>query len=69
MMAPEITNTWWSLFLPAAAPGGGASLLAQLGDDFRLSQQRVLLVLELDLRAAELGQEYGVADLEAEDIP
>ena len=44
--------------------GHNTSLLGQLGDDVRLPQQRVLLVLQLDLGAAVLGQENRVADLE-----
>ena len=46
--------------------GRNPSLLGQHGDDVRLPQQRVLLVLQLDLGAAVLGQENSVADLEEE---
>ena len=50
---------------PKGAPSL-ASLLGHHGDDVGLSEQRVLLVLELDLGAAVLGQENSVADLEEE---
>ena len=49
------------------SPKGGPhqpSLLGQRGDDVMLPEQRVLLVLQLDLGAAVLGQEHRVANLE-----
>ena len=39
------------------------SLLGHHGDDVGLPEQRVLLVLQLDLGAAKLGQENRVANL------
>ena len=55
-------HVWESL-----SPKGGPhqpSLLGQRGDDVMLPEQRVLLVLQLDLGAAVLGQEHRVANLE-----
>ena len=61
--AAEITNTCGSLCLPREG-AINPSLLGQRGDDIMLPEQRVLLVLQLDLGAAVLGQEHRVANLE-----
>ena len=64
MAAAEITNT--SVCGESLSPKGvhkPSSLLGHLGDDVGLSEQRVLLVLQLDLGAAKLGQENRVANL------
>ena len=58
----EITKT---LGVSVSKGSINKSLLGHLGDDLRLPEQRVLLVLKLDLGSAELWQEDRVSNLKA----